>query len=640
MKLRKKYTPIYENATALLRPKTGLNDMIVQLDPGTAKAAKAPEGWAIPIDRTLPNVNADEVLSALDGDTRDYLQLLVGGAGQALGANGKQLSATFKRFEPLGRDLARSTARSRSASAPSAAPSTTSGSWPTRSGDKDNQLATLVDSSNRVFRAFARQNTNLKATLQELPPTLQATDTALAKTDKFAQVLGPTLGDLRPGARALGPSLQQTRPFLRQTTPIIKNQLRPFAVDVQPVGEAAAAREPEPGQDHAEPGQDVQGRQRAAQRAGLQPAGQGGGLPLRAQLAQPQRHVAVRAPGRARADPPRPRLRRLQLARHAAGAPHRQPAARHGCRPAQRAEDEPGLQVGDPAPRRPSRGRSPSAEVRAQRRPHPRHGRASPCPASACCSSCGWPSAARCRSSRRATASRSPSRRPASSPRRPTSGSAASRWARSRRSSTTSGRAAPTPRSSSSRSSRRCRTTRAPRCARRRCWGRPTSSSPRAQDGEQRDPRRRPAAAGQRRPDRRARRDLPRLRRQDAAGLPGLDADAGRRDHRPRPRPQRRLRHAAPVRGGHERPGQDPQRQEPTRARGRAQHGHRLHGPQRAPGAAARPGQQQQPRLRHDRGARTPTCRQIFRALPTFEQESATTIDRLDGVRRADEPAR
>ena len=48
-------------------------------------------------------------------------------------------------------------------------------------------------------------------------------------------MLGPTLGALRPGARALGPALEQTRPFLRDTTPIIRDQLRPFARDSLPV---------------------------------------------------------------------------------------------------------------------------------------------------------------------------------------------------------------------------------------------------------------------------------------------------------------------------------------------------------------------------------------------------------------------
>jgi phospholipid/cholesterol/gamma-HCH transport system substrate-binding protein len=235
MKIRRKYTPIYRNSTALLRPKTGLNDMVVELDPGTRSAGVAPHGWTVPIDQTLPNVNFDEILSSLDGDTRSYLQLLLGGAGEGLDGQGKALSADLKRFEPTGRYLAR-----------------LNGALALREryirrsihnfrllaqalGDKDDDLAALVDSSNHVFRAFANQDVRLRETLQELPGALDTTNTALAKVDKLGKVLGPTLGALRPGARALGPSLVQTRPFLRETTPIIQNQLRPFARDALPV---------------------------------------------------------------------------------------------------------------------------------------------------------------------------------------------------------------------------------------------------------------------------------------------------------------------------------------------------------------------------------------------------------------------
>jgi phospholipid/cholesterol/gamma-HCH transport system substrate-binding protein len=235
MKIRREHTPIFKDATALLRPKTGLNDMIVQLTPGNDEAGEAPEGWAIPIDQTLPNVNTDEILAALDGDTRDYLQLLVGGAGQALKGNGRRLSATLKRFEPLGRDVARLNGalaeRRRNIRRSIHNFRLLAGAL----GDKDDQLATLVDASNRVFRSFARQDRNLRATLRELPGALDATDTALTKADALGRELGPTLGDLRPAARALGPSLRQTRPFLRETTPIVRDQLRPFARDVLPV---------------------------------------------------------------------------------------------------------------------------------------------------------------------------------------------------------------------------------------------------------------------------------------------------------------------------------------------------------------------------------------------------------------------
>jgi phospholipid/cholesterol/gamma-HCH transport system substrate-binding protein len=235
MKIRRKYTPIYKDSTALLRPKTGLNDMVIQLDPGTSGAGEAPAGWSVPVNQTLPNVNFDEILSSLDTDTRSYLQLLVGAAGEGLDGQGKALSADLKRFEPTGRYLAR-----------------LNGALAVRErnirrsihnfrllsqalGDKDDDLASLVDSSNRVFAAFAHQDQNLRTALQELPGALETTNTTLAKVDDLGDVLGPTLGALRPGARALGPSLVQTRPFLKQTTPIIQNQLRPFARDALPV---------------------------------------------------------------------------------------------------------------------------------------------------------------------------------------------------------------------------------------------------------------------------------------------------------------------------------------------------------------------------------------------------------------------
>jgi phospholipid/cholesterol/gamma-HCH transport system substrate-binding protein len=106
MKLKRKYTPIYRDATVLSRPKTGLNDMTIELDPGNASAGELPGGGMIPISQTLPNVNPDEFLAGLDIETRNYIQLLVGGAGQGLEGNAANLSATLKRFDPLARNTA------------------------------------------------------------------------------------------------------------------------------------------------------------------------------------------------------------------------------------------------------------------------------------------------------------------------------------------------------------------------------------------------------------------------------------------------------------------------------------------------------------------------------------------------------
>lgn len=236
MKIRKRYTPIYKDATILVRPKTGLNDIVLELSPGSrASGLLADDGQGtIPVSQTLPQVNLDEILAGLDGDTRSYLQLLIGGAGQGLGGQGKQLSATFKRLEPTGLELKRVTSLLQKRRANVSRSVRNLRLLSEALAGKDEQLSSLIDSSNAVFRAFANQDDRLRETLTELPTALQATHDGLGKVDRFAKVLGPTLGNILPAARALGPTLEQTRPALKQTTPVLRDQLRPFARDTRP----------------------------------------------------------------------------------------------------------------------------------------------------------------------------------------------------------------------------------------------------------------------------------------------------------------------------------------------------------------------------------------------------------------------
>ena len=83
LKIQDKYKPIYRDAKMLLRPKTGLKDMFVELDPGTQAAGELPEGGRISLAQTRPDVNPDEILAQLDGDTRAYLQILANAGGEA-----------------------------------------------------------------------------------------------------------------------------------------------------------------------------------------------------------------------------------------------------------------------------------------------------------------------------------------------------------------------------------------------------------------------------------------------------------------------------------------------------------------------------------------------------------------------------
>jgi phospholipid/cholesterol/gamma-HCH transport system substrate-binding protein len=227
IKIKRKYAKVHRDATMLLRPKTGLNDMVLELTPGhTGPLLK--QGDTIPVQQTLPNVNTDEILASLDADTRDYLRLLVNAGGEGLRGQGPALSATLRRFEPTGRDLARFTGLLSQRHANLKRVVHSFSALSVALSQKDDQLAQLVDSSNAVFRSFANQQSNLRETIRLLPNALQATQTALSHTDTLARALGPALQDLRPGARALGPTLRQVRPFVRQTVAPIRDQIRPF----------------------------------------------------------------------------------------------------------------------------------------------------------------------------------------------------------------------------------------------------------------------------------------------------------------------------------------------------------------------------------------------------------------------------
>jgi phospholipid/cholesterol/gamma-HCH transport system substrate-binding protein len=229
MQIKPKYAAVYRDAHMLLRPKTGLKDMVVELQPGTPTAGKLRSGGTVPIQSTLPDINPDEILASLDGDTRDYIKLLLGGAGEGLRGQARSLSATLRRFDPTARDARRITELLAQRRANLARVIHNFQLLSTELASKDAQISQFVSSSNAVFQRFANQDANIRSTLRLLPGALQETQLALGKADGLARALGPTLQSLRPTARTLGPTLRELRPFLEQTTPIIQTKLRPFS---------------------------------------------------------------------------------------------------------------------------------------------------------------------------------------------------------------------------------------------------------------------------------------------------------------------------------------------------------------------------------------------------------------------------
>lgn len=222
---------VFADASILLRPRTGLKDMYLQLDPGTPAAGPLPDGGRVPIANTLPDVNVDEVLAGLDEDTRAYLLVLLGAGGEALRDEraATDLRATLRRFEPTSRDVRAITRELAERRRNVRRVVHNHRLLAEELGRSDDQLARLVSSSNAKFTALAHRDGDLRRALRELPSTLETARTSLASVGELAAELGPALRDLRPAARNLAPALRDVRPFLRETEPVIQRQLRPFA---------------------------------------------------------------------------------------------------------------------------------------------------------------------------------------------------------------------------------------------------------------------------------------------------------------------------------------------------------------------------------------------------------------------------
>ena len=188
--IKRKYeTLIRRDATALLRPRTGLKDMYVQVFPGKdRKPVKA--GFTIPIRSSLTDVNLDEILAELDARTRDYITLLANGAGEGLRDKGTTLARVLERYGPTVRDLG---TVSHEVSRERVALRRLVTSLAQVNGElakRPQDLTRLVSGASGTLRAFAREDDQLRDAVSELAPTLKQATATLGAVTPFAAQLG------------------------------------------------------------------------------------------------------------------------------------------------------------------------------------------------------------------------------------------------------------------------------------------------------------------------------------------------------------------------------------------------------------------------------------------------------------------
>ncbi len=230
---------IHQDAEFLIRPKTGLSDMVVQIDPGT-EGPPPEEGSTLPLSQGLSNAQLENLWASLDVDTQDYLVLLLNGAGEGLNKKGPELSQALRRFGPFATYTAKLNGELEKRRENIKQGIHAFSQIATELGNNDQVVADFVTQSNRSLGDWAAEEASLREALQELPSTLRAAQSGLSKSDRLSNVMRPALLGLIPGAKNLKSSLRSVQKLAVDTTAPVRDDIRPFSRNVQPVFQSLA----------------------------------------------------------------------------------------------------------------------------------------------------------------------------------------------------------------------------------------------------------------------------------------------------------------------------------------------------------------------------------------------------------------
>jgi phospholipid/cholesterol/gamma-HCH transport system substrate-binding protein len=243
MEIEAKGLPIHTDATLKIRPRLFLEgNWFIELQPGSPAAKTISSGYTIPISQTSDPVQLDQVLDALNTDTRANLQSFLINYGEALtrkpdaaenaeqepvvrGLTGAQaLNQTYKHGPPSLRGSAVN-AQAITGTEPHDLSKLVAsiGKVTAALNVHEQDLSELIPNFNTFFAALAEQSPSLTTIVAELPSSLasaerglQGLDASFAPTRAFAH-------DILPGLRNTNATVTAALPYIEQ----LKDSLSP-----------------------------------------------------------------------------------------------------------------------------------------------------------------------------------------------------------------------------------------------------------------------------------------------------------------------------------------------------------------------------------------------------------------------------
>jgi phospholipid/cholesterol/gamma-HCH transport system substrate-binding protein len=241
IELDSRFAPIRADTRAILRQKSLLGEIFVELTPGEPGSRALPDGGTLPRGNVDDTVELDEVFRTFDPRTRRYFQEWLHDAGIAsIGRFGSDLNDSLGNAAPFfdhGAQLLRPLA------------------------DQEVALRRIVRDTGRVFHAVSRENGQLRGlvtngeatfsalasrddalaeTFQILPTFLRETRATAERLQTFAENTDPLVQDLLEPASDLGPTVRDLGALSPDLEKLF-NDIHPL-VDASATGVPAAQR--------------------------------------------------------------------------------------------------------------------------------------------------------------------------------------------------------------------------------------------------------------------------------------------------------------------------------------------------------------------------------------------------------------
>ena len=227
IQIRDRGLPIHEDATLKVRPRLFLEgNYFVDLKPGSPSAPELQDGGTIPATQTAAPVGVGEVLSALQSDTRADLRRVFQEYGEALeGAGAKGYNRSTKYWKAayqnnaivsdatrgiLEHDLSRYIASSADVAA-----------GLNRSPER---LRALITNLAQTATAFASEQQNLSAAIDELPRTLRQGYRTLGTLNDAFPAVRRFARDMTPAVRTSPATLDAQLPFVKQLRGLVSEE--------------------------------------------------------------------------------------------------------------------------------------------------------------------------------------------------------------------------------------------------------------------------------------------------------------------------------------------------------------------------------------------------------------------------------